>query len=60
MANLPVTITVTTAAPVSSRDLPKLDRIITAAMQSAGGKVHHHGSTLIDGDYVITCTVTAR
>ena len=60
MANLPVTITITTPAPVSSRDLPKLDRIVTAAIAAAGGKASLAQARGIDGLHVITFTVTAR
>lgn len=60
MANLPVLITISTPNPVSSRDLPKLDRIVSAAMQAAGGKVGSHNAATVNGQHVITFAVTAR
>ncbi len=60
MANLPVTVRISTPLPVSVRDLPKLERL--ANLASASHRVDPHAVTMTqDGnDLVITYEVNAR
>lgn len=44
MANLPVTVRISTPLPVSVRDLPKLERIAQQAAYAVG--VDHHTITM--------------
>lgn len=60
MANLHTTITVTVAAPVSSRDLAKLDTLINRITQATGGKVQRDDKGLVDGGWVTTLTAVLR
>lgn len=61
MANLPITVTITASA-VSSRDLAKLDTLITRIANAAGGKVERHDKAgpAADGGWVTTLTAVLR
>ena len=60
MANLPVTVRISTPLPVSVRDLPKLERLATTAAQQHGVDPHLISMGQDGEDLVLTYQLKAR